>query len=176
MVVLTPGALLNALLMPVSVLLPVYATTYLGVDVRWYGFLLAAVGAGAIAGSASVGAVSRTLAGSSRRLTLVGAFAGMAFGMIALGQVRSPLAALALLFAMGALTGTINVLTISIVQRATAREFRGRVMGTFTTITRALVPVALVVGGGLADATDRNVPLVYTACGVVTRPHATLLT
>ena len=77
---------------------------------------------------------------------------------------------------MGALTGTINVLTISILQRATPREFRGRVMGTFTTITRALVPVALVVGGGLADATDRNVPLVYTTCGVVTLATLTMLT
>lgn len=168
MVVLTSCAVLNALLMPVSILLPVYATTYLDVDVRWYGFLLAAVGVGTIVGSASVGAVGGTLVGSARRLTLVSAFAGMALGMVALGQIQSPLAALALLFGMGVLTGTINVLTISIVQRTTPREFRGRVMGTFTTITRALVPVALLGGGALADATGRNVPLVYSVCGVVT--------
>jgi MFS family permease len=168
MVVVTSCAVLNAILMPVSVLLPVYATTYLRVDVRWYGFLLAAIAAGSLVGSVSIGAVAARLIGSSRRLMLVAAFTGMALGMMALAQIRLPLAALMVLFLMGVLTQTINVLTISIVQRATAREFRGRVMGTLTTITRLLVPVALVGGGAVADATGRNVPLIYSMCGAAT--------
>ena len=52
---LIAAAVFNALLMPITVLLPVYATTYLHADVRWYGFLLAAISAGALTGCTLAG-------------------------------------------------------------------------------------------------------------------------
>jgi ENTS family enterobactin (siderophore) exporter len=164
----------NALLMPMSVLLPVYATEYLGADVQWYGFLLAAISAGAIAGCAAAGAVkvSRT----SRRSLLVAALATLAVALIVMGQVRSRSIALSIAFATGALTGTINVLMVSILQRRTPGEFRGRVLGLYSTLTRVLVPIGMVAGGSIADLTGRNVPLIYATCGGLALATVLLLT
>jgi hypothetical protein len=157
----------NALLMPISVLLPVYATSVLGADVKTYGFLLAAIGAGAIAGCAAIGAAQSVLTGPARRRLLITAFAGLGLALMILGQVRSLPAALAILFLTGVLSGAINVLVMSIIQRRTSGEFRGRVLGLHTMMTRVLMPIGLVGGGAVADLTGRNVPLVYAICGGV---------
>jgi MFS family permease len=160
-------AVFNALLMPISVLLPVYVTTCLGADVRWYGFLLASIGAGAVAGCAAIGAAQSTLTGPARRALLIAGFAGLGFALMVLGQVRSLWVALAILFATGVLSGMVNVLVMSIIQRRTSDEFRGRAIGLHTMMTRVLVPIGLVGGGAVADLTGRNVPLVYAICGAL---------
>jgi MFS family permease len=164
---LVTTSVFNALLMPISVLLPVYATTVLGADVQTYGFLLAAIGAGAIAGCAAIGAAQSVLTGPWRRQLLITAFAGLGLALMLLGQVRSLPAALAILFITGVLSGAINVLVMSIIQRRTSGEFRGRVIGLHTMMTRVLMPIGLVGGGAIADLTGRNVPLVYAICGGV---------
>jgi len=160
-------SIFNALLMPMSVLLPVYATANLQAGVRWYGFLLAAISAGAIVGGVLAGARRLTASGSPRRLALIAAYAALAVALAALGQVRSREIALAILFVTGVLSGMINVLVLSIVQRQTSAEFRGRVLGLHAMMTRILVPIGLVGGGALADLTGRNVPLVYGVCGAL---------
>jgi MFS family permease len=168
-------AIFNALIMPVSILLPVYATMNLGADVRWYGFLLAAISAGAIAGGMAAGTRRINGSGASRRVILIGAFALLAFALALLGQVHSRAIALAIMFITGAMGGLINVLVVSIVQRVTAAEFRGRVLGLHTMMTRVLVPIGLVGGGALADLTGRNVPLVYGVCGLLALATVILL-
>jgi MFS family permease len=93
-----------------------------------------------------------------------------------LGQVRSLWAAFAILFATGAMSGTVNVLVMSIIQRKTSGEFRGRVIGLQTMMTRVLVPIGLVGGGAIADYTGRNVPLVYAICGALAMASVIVLT
>jgi MFS family permease len=173
---LITGAVFNALLMPISVLLPVYATRYLQVDVRWYGFLLAAIGAGAIAGCTAIGAARLKLTGPTRRALLVTAYAGLGLALMVLGQVQSLWVAFAILFATGVMSGTVNVLVMSIIQRRTSGEFRGRVIGLQTMMTRVLVPIGLVGGGAVADLTGRNVPLVYGICGGLAMASVIVLT
>jgi len=160
---LVTAALFNALLMPMSILLPVFATRYLHADVRWYGFLLAAISAGSIAGCMLVGAARLT--GRSRQVLLIASFAALASALVVLGQLQSRWIALAIAAVTGALSGIVNVLVMSILQRRTSGEYRGRVIALHTTLTRALVPVGLVAGGAVADLTGRNVPLVYAVCG-----------
>ena len=160
---LIAAAVFNALLMPITVLLPVYATTYLHADVRWYGFLLAAISAGALAGCTLAGTVR--LSGPSRRSLMITAYVALALALAVLGQIQSRWVALAIAFITGVLAGIVNVLVISIVQRRAAGEFRGRVLGLHTMMTRVLVPIGMVGGGAIADLTGRNVPLVYAICG-----------
>jgi MFS family permease len=168
-------SLFNAMLVPMALLLPVYATEHLQAGVRWYGFLLAAISAGAIAGCALAGATRLTPSGSSRRSLLIGAFAALALALAAAGQIESRWIALAIMFVTGVLSGIINVLVISIQQRRTSEEFRGRVLGLHTMMTRLLQPIALLVGGALADLTGRNVSLVYGICGSVALASVILL-
>lgn len=168
-------ALFNAMLVPMALMLPVYATEHLQAGVRWYGFLLAAISAGATAGCALAGATRLTLSGSSRRSLLIGAFAALALALAVAGQIESRWIALAIMFVTGVLSGIINVLVISIAQRRTCEEFRGRVLGLHTMMTRLLQPMALLAGGALADLTGRNVPLVYGICGSVALASVILL-
>jgi DHA3 family macrolide efflux protein-like MFS transporter len=158
-------AVFNALLMPITVLLPVYATTNLHADVAWYGFLLAAISAGALAGCTLAGTVR--MSGPSRRCVVIAAYVTLAIGLAVLGQIGSRWIALAMVFATGVLAGIINVLVVSIVQRGVAAEFRGRVIGLHTMMTRVLVPIGMVGGGAIADLTGRNIPLVYGVCGTL---------
>jgi predicted MFS family arabinose efflux permease len=158
-------AVFNALLMPITVLLPVYATTNLHADVAWYGFLLAAISAGALAGCTLAGTVR--MSGPSRRCVVIAAYVALAIGLAVLGQIGSRWIALAMVFATGVLAGIINVLVVSIVQRGVAAEFRGRVIGLHTMMTRVLVPIGMVGGGAIADLTGRNIPLVYGVCGTL---------
>jgi MFS family permease len=168
-------AIFNALIMPVSILLPVYATSNLGADVRWYGFLLAGISAGSMAGGLAAATRRINASGPARRVFLIGAFALLAFSLALLGQVRSREIALAIMFITGALGGLINVLVVSIVQRVTSVEFRGRVLGLHAMMTRVLVPIGLVGGGALADLTGRNVPVVYGVCGLLALATVVLL-
>jgi MFS family permease len=165
----------NALLMPIAVLLPVFATVWLHAGVRWYGLLLAAISAGGIAGCALLMTRRATLTGPSRRALLLVSFAALALSLVALGQVRSPWLALAIAGVTGMLAGTINVLVLSIIQRRTSGEFRGRVIGLHSTMTRALVPIGMVGGGAAADLAGRNVPLVYGLCGALALASVGLL-
>lgn len=166
-------AVFNAMLMPMSVLLPVYASAYLGGGAQWYGFLLAAISAGAIAGCALAGAVRSSA--SVRGRLLIAAFAALAAALIALGQTRSLPLALAITCATGVCAGLINVLVMSILQRRTPAQLRGRVLGLHMMLVRALVPLATVGGGVLADLTGRNVPLVFAVCGSLALASVLLL-
>ena len=159
------ASLFNACLMPVTVLLPAYATSYLHADVRWYGFLLSAISAGALAACLLISAV--TLTGRARGRLTIGALASLAVSLLLLGQIHSPWLALALAFVTGVMSGVVNVMVISIVQRQTSDTFRGRVIGLHAMSTRALVPIGMVGGGLIADLTGRNVPLVYGTCGTL---------
>jgi len=165
----------NALLMPIAVLLPVFATVWLHAGVRWYGFLLAAISAGGIAGCALLMTRRATLTGPSRRALLLASFMALALSLAALGQVRSPWLALLLAGVTGVLAGMINVLVLSIIQRRTSGEFRGRVIGLHATMTRALLPIGMVGGGAAADLAGRNVPLVYGVCGALALASVCLL-
>jgi hypothetical protein len=75
----------------------------------------------------------------------------------------------------GVLAGMINVLVLSIIQRRTSGEFRGRVIGLHATMTRALVPIGMLGGGAAADLAGRNVPLVYGLCGALALASVSLL-
>jgi len=169
------ASVFNALLMPMALLLPVYATVYLHADVRWYGFLLAAINAGAIAGCTIVATRRLESSGRARRIVLLAAFAMLALSLAVLGLVRSRWIALGIAGTTGMLTGMINVSVISIIQRRTSAQFRGRVVGLHAMMARVLVPLGLVGGGMFADLTGRNVPLVFGVCSTLALTSVILL-
>jgi DHA3 family macrolide efflux protein-like MFS transporter len=162
---LLAASVFNALLMPVSVLLPFYTTDYLVADVKWYGFLLAAISAGSVSGGAAASTIR--IRETWRGPLLVGALISLALLLVILGQLRERWIALALLFLTGLMAGLMNVLILSIIQRSTTAEFRGRVRGVHLTMAYLFAPVGLVGGGALADLTGRNVPLVFGVCGLL---------
>jgi MFS family permease len=157
------ASLVNFLGMPILVLFPFFVELYLKKDARWYGFLLAAIGAGSVAGFGLAGA--RPLKGEERRRWISAAMilAPLFFGI--LGFVTNAWIALVVAFLGGAMLGVINVYLMSMVQMATPGEVRGRVLSVIMTMSGGLVPIGMVLGGVVGDLTGKNVPLIYGVCG-----------
>ena len=157
------ASLVNFLGMPILVLFPFYVELYLKKDLGWYGFLMAAIGAGSVAGFVLAGA--KPLKGEERRrwIAMAMILAPLLFGI--LGFVSNAWAALGVAFLGGAALGVINVYLMSMVQVATPREVRGRVLSVMMTMTGGLMPIGMVLGGVVGDLTGKNIPLIYAVCG-----------
>jgi len=157
------AAAINFFAMPVILLLPFYASGVLGAGARWYGFLLAAIGAGAVAGYLAAAALP--IPPRRRPAVFVAAVAGTGASIVAAGQVGEPLAALVLFFAVGALTGLVNITVLTLFQAGTPGPMRGRVMALVIALSGAAAPLGMAVGGVVGDATGKDIPLVYGAAG-----------
>ncbi len=158
-------SLVNFLLMPVVVLLPFYVQLYLKKGAAWYGFLMAALSAGTVAGFLLAGALRPRGRARAAGIILSLLILPLVFGT--LGFLRSPAAALAGAFLGGAALGFINVQLAATTQSSTPAELRGRVMGLLGTLSGGLVPLGMALGGFLGDLTGKNVPLVYGVCAVL---------
>ena len=157
------ASVVNFLGMPIMVLFPFFVELYLKKDARWYGFLMAAIGAGSVAGFIVAGA--KPLKGEERRRWIVAAMvlAPLFFGL--LGFVSNAWAALSVAFLGGVALGVVNVYLMSMVQMATPGEVRGRVLSVITLLTGGLMPLGMGLGGIVGDLTGKNIPLVYGVCG-----------
>ncbi len=157
------ASVVNFFGMPIAVLLPFYVERYLKAGDAWYGYLMASITVGSVAGYLFAGIF--TLEGQRRKRAVVAAMvlAPVFFGVV--GSVTNRYLGLSLVFFGGAALGVINVYLLSMIQMSTPDEMRGRVMGVVITLSSALMPVGMAVGGVLGDLTDKNIPLLYSLCG-----------
>jgi MFS family permease len=159
------ACLLNFLGTPMFVLLPFYVDTVLKVTADWYGYLLAAMSIGAVAGFVLAGTVR--LKGQALGWTLV---SGLVLGPLffsSVGFVSNPWAALALCFASGLSLGLVNIYLITLLQLSTPKELRGRVLGFLGTLAGGLIPIGTGLGGLLGDLTGKNIPLIFGGVGAL---------
>jgi MFS family permease len=134
------------LVRPYQQLMPAYAKHVIGVDARGLGFLLGAVGVGAICGS-----LLTAFVGARRRgLIWFASACVMACGSIALGFVHTFGVALGVLVFMGlsvmSFTGSSNVL----LQSLSPEDMRGRSISVFAMIVLGGVPAGSLLVGSVA--------------------------
>jgi MFS family permease len=127
--------------------MPAYAAHVVHVDARGLGFLLAASGLGAVAGS-----VLTAIVGSHRRglIWFVSAIV-MSLGTTTLGSINSFTIALPVLVLTGmavlSFAGSSNVL----LQTLAPADMRGRAISVFSMIILGLVPAGSLTLGSLAS-------------------------
>ena len=159
------AALLNFFFSPELVLLPFYVKNQLGAKADWYGYLLAGMGAGTIAGFLLAGVLQ--LKGETRgRALLAGLILGPALYGV-LGSVRTPWVALVLACLSGLCFGFINIFILTLLQSSTPAELRGRVLGFLATLGGGLMPIGMGLSGWLGDLTHKNVPLLFGAASAL---------
>ena len=151
----TPDILLPILLLGVvsilainfNVLVPVFARTTLQGGAQGYGFLLAALGSGALLGSLVLAWVSHA---GPRRILLFAGAAGLCLAQVFLAPFKSFVAALVLLAAAGCsmmiFAGTVN----TSIQLAADDRFRGRVMSVYTLVFIGVTPLGNFLAGSAA--------------------------
>jgi DHA3 family macrolide efflux protein-like MFS transporter len=154
----------NFFIMPIFVLLPFYVQNYLHEGPEGFGFLLAGVSVGAVLGFVAAGMLR--LEGRTRSWFVAGLLLLAPAPFVAISLATSEPVALVLAAAIGAANAMISIYSLSILQATTPPELRGRVVGLLGTVTGALTPIGLVLGGVLGDLSGKNVPLVYGGCGV----------
>lgn len=157
-------SMVNFFAMPVILLLPFYVNQTLGRDAAWYGFLLAAMGAGSLVGYVLAGTLK--VAPDRRPWIVLSVLGLVAAAFTGLGATQAPLLALGLFFAVGMGTGLINIFVMTLFQVASPREMRGRVMALVLALSGAASPLGMALGGVLGDATGKNIPVLYAGCGL----------
>jgi MFS transporter, DHA3 family, macrolide efflux protein len=167
------AALLNFLFSPIAVLLPFYVHNQLGAKAAWYGYLLAAMSLGSIAGFVLAGALH--LRGKARGWALVGGLVvgpGL-FGV--LGSVLLPWLSLVLVFLGGLAMGLVNIYLVTMLQSSVPNELRGRVLGLLSTLGGGLMPIGMALSGWLGDLTNKNIPLLFGVAGALSVTSTLLL-
>jgi MFS family permease len=157
---------LNFFLSPIMVLLPFFIEDNLQATPDWFGYFLAAIGAGSMLGYIIAGALK--VWGRTRMLVVIIALVldAMTFGV--LGLATDKYMALAIGFLIGFLNGTVNINIITILQITTPSEIRGRVFGVLGTIAGGLMPIGIALAGVIADLAHHNIPAIFIASGGIT--------
>lgn len=132
-----------------NVLIPLFARDILGQDVRGFGFLMAALGAGALVASALLAQFSR---GRPPLAAVIVPGMIVCAGILALAAVRDFWIATAVLFVVG-LAQILFLASCNTTLQVTAPdELRGRVMSLYTLAFAGMTPVGAFVIGSIAEA------------------------
>ncbi len=154
---------LNVLVVPIFVLLPFYTTDVLRSGGGWYGYLMAAVSTGSLAGYVLGGFARRLGKVLFKVLCSCVLLTSLVLGL--LGWTTVPWITLAMLAVLGLLIGWVSITTATILQQGTQEEARGRVFGLLLTLSQGLTPIAMFLTGLLADLTGNNIRLIYSVSG-----------
>jgi MFS family permease len=142
--------------LPALALLPVVARIGLGRGAQEYGWMMSAVGAGALVGALAVA----TFAPRMPKGRVLG-WAAVAFGLsvTGLGAVRSLGGVLIFLVLLGAAMITTTALTNTLLQTLAPDGLRGRVISVYTFAFVGMAPFGALAGGTVAEGFGVNVAL-----------------
>jgi len=149
---------LNLLTVPIAIALPIMVRDDLGLSADWYGYALAALGAGSLLGFAVVG--NMALDGARRHQAIVLGSMGIGLGMGTVAFIENGWMLVVSLFVVGIMLPPINVSIMTLLQSTTPQALRGRVMSLVSTLTGAAIPLSAGLAGVLIDALDQDVRLV----------------
>lgn len=155
-------ALLGLVGMPYSVLLPIIASHTLNGGPHTLGFLMGAMGIGALAGALYL-ASRRSVVGLGRLIPIAAGTFGVS--LIALGLSRSVLLSLGLMVFTGIGFMVHMASSNTLIQTLVREDMRGRVMALYTMAFLGMAPFGSLAAG--AVAANIGAPQTILACGVI---------
>ncbi|MCU1346785.1 MAG: transporter [Acidimicrobiia bacterium] len=144
-----------------AALMPIFATDVLHGGKQTYGWLSAAPGAGFLLGTM---AATMLRSEAQRRIALVTSSVAMGVAFLVIGVSRSVIVTVGALGLFGLGFFVMNTLVTAMLISASDDEYRGRVMGVFSTLTTGIVSVNSLVAGAAAGVL--GAPLTVGLCGV----------
>jgi MFS family permease len=156
--------------LPLLTLLPVLAKSDMGKGAVEFGWMMSAVGLGALAGALWIASGARRI----RKGTVLG-YAATGFGVlvIAVAYLRVFWLVLVLLAATGAAMIITSAITNTLLQTIAPDHLRGRVVSVYTFAFVGMSPIGSIVGGWAAERFGTGATL--AAGGVVTVLAAIML-
>lgn len=148
-VVIGIGALLNFLLSPLPLLIPLYIKKVVKSGALQFGSLTSVIFVGFLIGAIIVALVSRRV-GKGRLAGVAILVTGVASAGFALGLPLWPTMAIGAVGGAG--IGISNITAMTIVQEQSEDEFRGRVYAFYDSLAQMGRPLSLVAGAFLAEA------------------------
>lgn len=151
---------------PLVALLPFYVERRLQLGPSWFGFLLAALSAGALAGYGLSGSLAPQ--GSARGVWRLAALLLTGPALALLSRAPDGPVALGAALAIGLLDGFVYVEAVTILQLTVAADMRGRVLALFRTVLDGAAPLAAMLAGLAVDRAVVDVADVFLACALAT--------
>ncbi|MCR4423855.1 MAG: MFS transporter [candidate division WOR-3 bacterium] len=143
-------------------LMPVIARDVLHLGARGYGFLMSALGAGALTGGLTLATLSRT---RHRGKILITGTCLLGILLLALSFVRNTNIALTLFVFIGFCQTSVAALTNTLIQTLSPDYVRGRAMSVFNIFFNGMFPVGSLIAGTLAQT--KGAPFALFISGVV---------
>jgi MFS family permease len=153
---------INFFVMPVIVLLPFYAAGPLEAGPAWYGFLLAALSTGSVVGYAAAALIGSD--GRRRLAAIVTGLIGTGLLLALLSLIESRYLALVVIAGAGCCIGVVNTFALTLFQTLTPADMRGRVLSLLLTLSGAVAPLGMLLGGVLGDLVP--LPFVFAGSGL----------
>jgi predicted MFS family arabinose efflux permease len=143
-------------------LMPVIARDVLNLGARGYGFLMSALGAGALTGGLTLATLSRT---RHRGKILITGTGLLGILLLLLSFVRNANIALILFVFIGFCQTSVAALTNTLIQTLSPDYVRGRAMSVFNIFFNGMFPVGSLIAGTLAQT--KGAPFALFISGVV---------
>ena len=157
-------ALVSLMGMPFVVLMPIFAAQVLGGGPHTLGFLMAAMGVGALISALSL-AARKNVRGLIRMIPLAAAVFGLGLIGFGLSRVFWLSMTMALIAGMGMMQGMAASNTI--IQTLVSEDKRGRVMSYYTMAFVGMAPFGSLLAGSLAHAIGAPWTVVLNGSAVV---------
>lgn len=156
------GCVINILLAPFNVLMPVYSDKILYAGEKGYSLMGIGVMVGIILGSLVIGEIGNRFKKST---TIIVGLMGFGLGIALLGIVDNLIIALILCVFIGSFLPITSASGMAVVQEYTPKEKMGRVAATRSTIGLLGMPLGYAISGFVGESLD--VQLTYIIIGVI---------